>query len=187
MAALMGAGTFGVHQLRFALVDGHGAAADTTAPAHAYLVPLGPVVAALLLLALAIALARVARGDAHDDPVPRLGRLWAGASASLFAVYCVQESIEAALTASHGGGAGAALGHGGWIALPLSLAIGLGIALLMRGTSAAASLVHAATRAPWSAPAPGPGVRSILPPWSPYTTRAAARNLAARGPPLPSV
>jgi hypothetical protein len=185
MAALMGAGTFGVHQLRFALAGGP-AADPRQVEAHAYLVPLAPVLAGLLLVALATGLARVASGAA--DPVPRLRRLWAGASASLFAVYCAQESIEAALTHSHGSGwEWAAIGHGGWVALPLALAIGLAVALVMRGAAAAAALVVEAARAPWAPPAPAPAAEALLPPWAPRRTRAASRHLAARGPPLASV
>jgi hypothetical protein len=183
MAALMGAGTFGVHQLRFMIAGGHGATDPRAVEAHAYLVPLGPVVAGLLLLALAAALARVARGAA--DPVPRLRRLWAGAGASLFAVYCAQETIEAALTGSHPSAwSAAALGHGGWVALPLAIAVGFAIALVMRGVAEATALV---ARSPLTFSTTAPAFEALLPPWAPRRGSAAARNLAARGPPLASV
>ena len=181
MAALMGAGTFGVHQLRFALAGGHQSADPRAVEAHAYLVPLGPVVAGLLLLTLAAALARVARGA--PDPVPRFRRLWAGASASLFAVYCAQETIEAALTGSHSSAWTAALGHGGWVALPLAMAIGFAIALVMRGVAAATALV---ARSPLTIRAVASAAETLLPPWTPRRAGAAARHLAARGPPLAS-
>jgi hypothetical protein len=175
MAALMGAGTFAVHQLRFALSDDHARAVY----GHGYLSALAPLLAALLLFAFAGALARMARG-AVDAP-PRFRRLWAGASAGLLAAYCAQESIEGLLTHGHATGM---FEHGGWVALPLALAVGLGIALITRG-AAAASLLVAGRRAPW-APAPprGPLVEALLPPWTPRRTSAAARHLAARGPPL---
>lgn len=174
MAALLGAGTFAVHQLRFTL------AGTVESPGgHGYLVPLGPVIALGLLLAFAGALARVAR--AAPDPAPRLRRLWPGASVSLFAVYCVQEAIEGLLTTGHPAG----LAHGGWIALPLAIVIGLGIALAMRGAAEAARLVEG--RAPWLPPAAPAPVRAVPAPWSPPCLRGINRHLAARGPPLASV
>jgi hypothetical protein len=176
MAALMGAGTFAVHQLRFALYGGAGAGVQ----GHGYLVPLGPVLAGLLLLAFAAGLARIARGA--PDPAPRFRRLWVGASLGLLAVYCVQETIEAFVAAHN---PPALLGHGGWVALPLAVAAGLAIALIMRGAAAASALV--AGRAPWLAPADAPVVQILPPPWAPRRTRGASRHLAARGPPLASV
>jgi hypothetical protein len=73
--------------------------------------------------------------------------------------------------------------HGGWVAVPLALVVGLGIALVTRGAAAASTLI--AARAPWAAaPARGPLVEALLPPWAPRETGAAGRHLAARGPPL---
>jgi hypothetical protein len=172
MAALMGAGTFAVHQLRFTLgAESFGG--------HGYLVPLGPILAGLLLLGFVVALARIAQGT--REPVPRFRRLWAGSSLSLLAVYCMQEMIEGMVTASHPGGVEGVAGHGGWVALPLAIAIGLAIALIMRGAAAASAI--AAARSPWSAPAPAAAVRTHLPAWAPRRTLACARHLAARGPP----
>lgn len=169
----MAAGTFGVHQLRFALSDDHVRAAY----GHGYLAAVAPVLAALLLLAFAAGLARVARGAVQV--APRLRRLWAGASTGLIAAYCAQESIEGLLTHGHATGM---FEHGGWVALPLALAVGLAIALIARGAAAASTLVP--RRAPWSAPAPAPPLRLLLPPWTPRTTHAGTRRLGARGPPL---
>ena len=177
MAALMGAGAFGVHQIRFAVSPAHGAAVR----AHDYLAPLGVLLVGLLLFALAAALARMARGVVED--APRFRRLWIGASASLIAVYCVQESIEGLLT---DGSPYGMFARGGWLAVPLSLAIGLAIALVMRG-AAAASQVAAAGRRPRALPALLAPFDALLKPWSPRRSRATARHLAARGPPLASV
>jgi hypothetical protein len=181
LAALMGAGTFAVHQLRFAISYDHGAGAAQAMAGHGYLVPAGAVLAGLLLLALAAALARVARGAA-DDHAPRFWRLWPGASAGLFAVYCVQESIEASLTIGQPASVPGVLEHGGWVALPLSVVVGLAVALIMRGAAAATALV-AARRPPWRAPAPDAPVQAVLPPWTPRSTDGTALHLAARGPP----
>jgi hypothetical protein len=177
MAALMGAGAFGVHQVRFALSPAQGAALH----AHGYLAPLGAVLVGLLLFALASALARIARGVVEE--APRLRRLWAGTSASLVAVYCLQESIEGVLTQGSPFGM---FERGGWVAVPLALAMGLAIALVMRG-AAAASAVVAASRRARGVSLPLPPFDVVLEPWSPRNTRAAALHLAARGPPLVSV
>jgi hypothetical protein len=177
MAALMGAGAYGVHQLRFLLSPSGGA----TLRAHAYLAPIGTVVMVLLLFTLAAALARIARGVAED--APRLRRLWAGASASLVAVYCAQETMERLLTQGDRQGLFA---HGGLVALPLAIAIGLAIALLMRGTSAASEVAAEARR--MARPALRfPAFVALLMPWTPRSARPAARHLAARGPPPVSV
>jgi hypothetical protein len=178
-AALMGAGTFVVHQLRFAISGGHGGGGAAAVQGHGYLVPLGPILAGLLLLAFAAGLGRVARG-AHE-PAPRFRRLWAGASGSLFAVYCVQETIEGIVTAGHHSGLHMPLAHGGWVALPLSVGVGLVIALITRGAAAASALV--AARAPWRPSAPVATLQVVLPPWSPRRTRGRSLHLAARGPP----
>jgi hypothetical protein len=175
MAALMGAGAYGVHQLRFALTPANRA----TAHAHAYLAPVGTVLVGLLLLALAAALARIARG--HVDETPRLRRLWPGTSASLVAVYCAQESIERLI--AHGE---SPLARGGWIAIPLAVVIGLAVALIARGVAAAGEVAAAERRAPALAVELAP-FDALLRPWSPRRSRAAARPEAARGPPLACV
>jgi hypothetical protein len=157
MAALMGGGTFAVHQLR-------------------YLDAVAPVVISGLLLASAAAVGRIVRRA--EEPVPRFRRLWAATSAALIAVYCTQESIEGVLSGRVPG----MFAHGGWVTLPLAVLVGLAIALVMRGTAAATRLATA--RAPWRAPAASIPAQVVLPPWAPASTRAPARHLAARGPPV---
>jgi hypothetical protein len=169
MAALMGAGAFAVHQLRYALSYGR------EVGGHGYLVPVGAVVVGVLLFAFAVALGRIAR-RAHET-APRLRRLWAGTTVALIAVYCVQESIEGLVTGAVPG----MFEHHGWVAVPVAAAVGLAIALIMRGTAAA-------TRLPTRSAAPRAAGRIepleiFLLPWLPASTRASARHLAARGPP----
>lgn len=176
-AALMGAGAYGVHQLRFALSPAHGAAVRD----HGYLTPVGSVLVGLLLFAFASVLARVARGSVEQ--APRLRRVWAGASLSLVAVYWVQESIEALLTR---GDIHAAFSHGGWVALPLALGIGLAIALVARGV-ARASEMAAAERPATAIALPLEPSEAVLEPWSAPRRRVSARHLAPRGPPVASV
>jgi hypothetical protein len=175
MAALIGAGSYAVHQLRYALTPASGAPVE----AHAYLAPVGTVVVGLLLFALAAGLARIAGGCV--DEAPDVRRLWAGTSASLMAVYFVQESIERLI--AHGE---SPFSDGGWIALPLALAVGLVIALVTRGAAAASEVAAAARRAP--AIALGESALDTLLAVGPApAVRVVARHQAARGPPLASV
>jgi hypothetical protein len=180
IAALMGAGTLALHELRFLIPYGDGSSATQAAEGHGYLVPVTPVLAGLLLLAFAAALARVARGAA--DRAPRLTTVWAGASASLLAVYCAQESIEALVVAHHPAGLAGVVGNGGWIALPLAVVIGLAIAIAVRGAAEAPAAL-APGNAPLTAALTGPAEVLLAPDWLPRQLAGAARHLAPRGPP----
>jgi hypothetical protein len=177
MASLVGAGAFCVHQVRFAVSPAQGAALD----AHGYLAPLGVILLGVLLFVLAAVLARMARGAVEE--APRFRRMWGGASASLIAVYCLQESIEGLVTHSS---PFSIVEDGGWVVLPLAIAVGLAIALVMRGAAAASAVVAAARRTHRIAVAAAPFV-ALLTPWSPRRTRAAATHRAARGPPHASI
>ena len=128
-AALLGVGAFAVHQLRFALPYGRGASHALAVQGHAYLLPLAPVLVGLLLLAFAQLLGAMARG-AHG-PAVRFRRLWLGASACLTAVYGIQELIEGLVSPGHPGGLEGVAGHGGWLALPLSILVGFLILILV--------------------------------------------------------
>lgn len=160
----MVAGTFGLHQLRFALA---GENADHV-HGHGYLSVAGPLLAGFLLLALTLGLARAARGT--NDHTPSLRRVWFAASVALIAVYCAQESLE---------GQHSLLAHGGWLALPLALVIGLVIALLAR-TSAPAPPA-------WRATAPATPLFVRLRPWHSRPHLVAFLAMPGRGPPPASV
>src|SRR3954447_19649479 len=90
LAALMGAGTFAVHQARYVLGYHGEASGALAAQGHAYLIALGPLVAGAMMLLLAELLARVARGA--PARAPRLARLWLGSALALTTAYVVQES-----------------------------------------------------------------------------------------------
>jgi hypothetical protein len=62
-------------------------------------------------------------------------------SVSLLAMYSLQESLEGALATGHPGGLAGVFGHGGWVAIPLSAAVGLALALALRGAGRAAELL----------------------------------------------
>jgi hypothetical protein len=133
-AALVAGGSAVIHQLRYAIGYGDDAHQALAVHNHAYLGALLPVVLAGVVLAMTLALLRVARGG--RDARPRsFTRLWLGSSAALALIFTVQESLE---------GAGA-FGGGGWIGLALAVPAGFLIALALRGADAAEP---AAGRAP---------------------------------------
>ena len=164
VAALMVAGTFGLHQLRFALI---GESADHVR-GHGYLAVAGPLIAGVLLLALTLGLARAARGCAHRPASVR--RVWLGASVTLVAVYALQESLEGQHTL---------FSHGGWLVLPLAIVIGLAIALLAR-TSPPAPLS-------WRPMAPTSPLFVLPRPWNTRRRFVAFLAMPGRGPPPASV
>lgn len=175
IAALLAAGAFGVHQLRYLLAHGDGAGAALASEGHAYLEALAPAVPVLLgAAALEFLLALVAR-----RATPERRYRWAAVTTTLLAVYVCQESLEGLVAAGHPAGLAAVLGNGGWVAVPLAGVIGLGIALLLRGADRA---LAAAARSRYRTVV---RIRSSRP-----TTRRDSRalapltcNTAGRGPP----
>ncbi len=109
-----------------------------SAQGHGYLDSLAPWVVVLLALGLGSFLVRVAKAGAGEgDATPRraLAALWALSSVALVAVYSAQEWLEGSFEAGHPGGLAGIFGHGGWWALPLAVAFGLAVALLLRAAS----------------------------------------------------
>jgi hypothetical protein len=140
-AALVGAGVLAVHQLRYLLWYGQGSDAALHSHGHAYLGAAAPLVVAATVIALARFLSRTLRGANAGAP-PRLIPLWLWLSASLVAIYSLQEWLEGALAHGHPGGVGGVLGHGGWLSLPLAAAVGLALAVALRGAAGAAELLR---------------------------------------------
>jgi hypothetical protein len=140
-------GAVAVHQLRFVFGYGHGARDALALQGHSYL-PLAQALIAVILagscawFAGQVVLAR--RGRAIDSSGLGLGRLWASASVALIAVYTLQEWFEGEFSAGHPSGLVGIFGHGGWTAIPLALAFGAVIALLLEG--ARRVIVHASRR-----------------------------------------
>jgi hypothetical protein len=139
MAALVAVGSLAVHQLRFLLWYGHHSDRALSAQGHSYLMVVGPAVVAVAVFAFARFLDRLARGARTS--VPRLGRLWLVLSGTLAGMFCVQETLEGMLSSGHPDGLAAIAGHGGWIAAPLSAAVGLALAVALRGGAQAAELL----------------------------------------------
>jgi hypothetical protein len=128
VAALLSLGALAVHELRYLLAYGDRAGEALAQQGHGYLSDLGGALIGLALATLlatlfARALASPARGRraSRRAGFTRLAGLYALALASIF---CVQELAEGALTTGHPEGVAAVLAHGGWLAVPLALAMG---------------------------------------------------------------
>jgi hypothetical protein len=181
--ALLATGMLVVHQLRFMLAFGGEAHHHLARSGHAYLgfvLPFVGVVLAIACAQFALLIAR-ARGSQGATPAPRFPVTWAAASATLLLAYATQEGVEGTLAHGHPAGIAGIFGSGGWVAVPLSMAIGAVVALLLHGASVV--LAHAARRAPRHiprrrAPRPRPRQRVAASPRNPL-----ARHLSGRAPP----
>jgi hypothetical protein len=77
-------------------------------------------------------------GQAGETIRVRRGSIWLILSGGLLAIFCMQELLESLFTTGHPDGLHGVFGHGGWLAIPLSTAVG-GIAagfvrLAVKGT-----------------------------------------------------
>jgi hypothetical protein len=129
---LLPAAALAVHELRYRLAFGDQTGSVLAEHGHGYLGVLAPVVAVLCALACARLLLSVARGLPESTGRAGVVRLWLACAAAVFAVYAGQELLEGALSAGHPTGLEALFAAGGWVSAPLSVLIGLGIALTLR-------------------------------------------------------
>ena len=135
---LLPASALVVHELRYRLAYGHRTESVLAAQGHGYLDSLAPYLVLLLGLALGAFLMRVARAAAgRPDPHPRrsFATLWLLSSAALVTTYSAQEALEGVFAAGHPSGFAGLFGHGGWWSLAASVALGAGIAALLRMAS----------------------------------------------------
>jgi hypothetical protein len=131
--ALVATGWWTVHQLRYLLAYGSDTGRALAHQGHAYLAPAAPALSALLALAAARLLVRAASAPPGRSPrAQRLIAVWPACAATLLGLYVAQESVEGALAAGHPAGAAGIFGHGGWIAVPLAIVIGVAIAAALR-------------------------------------------------------
>jgi hypothetical protein len=150
-AALLPLAALAVHDLRYRLAYGGDAGRELARQGHAYLGIAKPLVGVLCALAAAEMVARLARawriGEAAERNWSR-SRLWALATAALLAVFFGQELLEGAIFAGHPAGLAGILGAGGWLALPLSVAVAGLLTLLLAGARAVAHVLAARRRRP---------------------------------------
>jgi hypothetical protein len=184
-AVLISVGALAVHDLRY-LIAYHGSAAhQLSATGHGYLKGVTPLVVGALVLAVANFAVRLLLGSA-EPKLPSLRRMWVFLSVLLVAIYVCQEWIEGMVAAGHPAGVAGVMGQGGWAAVPLAVAFGLLIALVLRGAERAIALAAAPRPRPWLRPRPGVALAAASV-WRPSRGGTLARRLAPRGPPLPSV
>jgi hypothetical protein len=130
LASLLAIAAFTLHQLRYLLAYGGDSGRALGEQGHDYLAPALPVLAALALAAVLATALRARLGSGAGAGSLRKRALFC--AAGLLAIYAGQELVEGALAGGHAGGAAALLTAGGWLALPLSLALGLVVALAVR-------------------------------------------------------
>jgi hypothetical protein len=142
---LLPAAAFGVHQLRYTLAYGSRADSVLAAQGHSYLDSLAPWLVLLLALGAGSLLVRVAVSAASGGPDRRrrsFAALWALASASLVAIYVVQELLEGVFAVGHASGFAGVFGNGGWWALVVAPLLGALLAALLRVASRVVSLAR---------------------------------------------
>ncbi len=179
-AVLTLVGVLGVHHGRFLFAtEEH---EHELAGVHVYLTWLAPAAGVLLFLAVTQLAAHLGRLDHRSAPrLPRARTLWLWSVVTLLGVFCAQECVETLLAHGHLPEVAELLGGGGWTVLPLSVAAGGAIALLLRAAATVVGWVlgRAARRRRSVA-------RPALPPRAPgLAPRASvlARRLAGRAPP----
>ena len=184
-AALIAGGALSVHELRFLIAPA--GAAESSSAGHGYLPLAGFAVAVALAAALAHLAAVAGRAlhtGRHEPGGSGFAATWLGVTIAIAAVFLAQELVEAALTGRAAQGLSAVLESGGWVALPLAVAIGALVALALAGARAAvAAAARRAGRAPLSSASPDP-IAFRLQPGHPPAFHALAGHLAGRAPPL---
>ena len=135
--ALMPAGAFGVHELRYLLAFHERAGAELAREGHAYLHSLVPWIVLAVALAAGAFLRALGRAFAgHRTPARytmSLTALWVLCVAGLVAIYICQESLEGLLASGHPTGLSGIFGYGGWWSIPAAAAVGLVLAAIFHG------------------------------------------------------
>jgi len=180
---LLPAGAFAVHQLRYWLTYGSQTSTQLADQGHAYMGSVVPWIVLATAAALGSFLVRAAlawRGRGAAVRSRPLVAVWATTSLALVVIYSFQETLEGILEQGHPGGFTGVFGHGGWWSVPVALAIGLIIALLLRVADSVVAAVarrRVAVRRTATAPVLGPGAAS------PIRMRPLAGAAAGRAPP----
>ena len=178
--------TLVVHELRYRLAYGEQAHEVLSHEGHGYLGAVAPLVGLLAAFALARLLLHTAASVPARTRHPRLRVMWPACSAALFGLYSSQELVEGLLFEGHPSGWTGVMGGGGWIALPLALAIGALLAAGLRVARAVEGRVVVAVVLRWR-PVPSAGWAPRAQASSPLIGRLLAAALAGRGPPSVSV
>jgi hypothetical protein len=131
-AALMPAGAFAVHQLRYWLAYGKRAGVELETQGHSYLHSVVPWIVLLIALAVGAFLVALGRALNGGGSLPRytlsFTALWLLCAACLVAIYTTQEFLEGLFATGHPGGLMGIFGYGGWWSIPAALAVALVLA-----------------------------------------------------------
>jgi hypothetical protein len=182
----MAAAVLTVHQLRYELAYGSHAGSELAAQGHAYLGFLTPLIAMGLAAAAGlfmVELGRASIGERRRSRALGLPLLWGAAAFSLLAIYCCQELAEGFLSSGHPGGLVGVFGHGGLIAIPLSLLLGAVVAICLRGADAVVTWVASRVRVRRPRRRPVSLRRPLDAPR--FASAPLAASAAGRAPPLP--
>lgn len=136
-AALMPAGAFAVHQLRYWLAFGSHAGVELAAQGHSYLHSVVPWIVLLIGLSVGAFLLALGRAFGGRASVPRytlsFAALWLICAACLVGIYMTQEFLEGLFATGHPGGLVGIFGYGGWWSIPAAVAVGLVLAAAFHG------------------------------------------------------
>jgi hypothetical protein len=136
-AALMPAGAFAVHQLRYWLAFGSHAGVELADQGHSYLHSVVPWIVLLIGLSLGAFLLALGRALGGRCSVPRytlsFAALWLLCATCLVAVYTIQEFLEGLFATGHPAGLAGIFGYGGWWSIPAALGVGLVLAAAFHG------------------------------------------------------
>ena len=135
--ALVPAGAFAVHQLRYLLAFGGSAGIELARQGHSYLHSLVPWIVLLIGVAVGGFLWGLGRAMAGHRSVPRytlsLAALWVACSVCLVAIYVTQEFLEGLFATGHPAGLAGIFGYGGWWSIPAAVCVGLVLAAVFHG------------------------------------------------------
>ena len=182
LGALLAAGAFAVHQLRYLVAYGDGADHALRESGHGYLSAVGPLIGLSMALLAAQLLLRLVAPSGPSAPATRRG-LTVLLTGALIVVFTSQEMLEGLLVAGHDHGLAGVFGGGGWTALPLALLIGMAFARFVRLADAAtrADLLPLRLAAPTLPSTPADVV--LRPQILGFRNAPLARHLAGRAPP----
>jgi hypothetical protein len=186
-AALMPAGAFAVHELRYWLAYGNHAGVELAEQGHSYLHSIVPWIVLLVGLSVGTFLLALGRAFGGRCSLPRytlsFAVLWLLCAACLVAIYTTQEFLEGLFATGHPGGIAGIFGYGGGWSIPAAVAVGLILAAAFHGARRVLQAVaeHCARRAAIAhrPPAIARGRRdALLPALAPL-----ADGWSGRGPP----
>jgi hypothetical protein len=135
--ALMPAGAFAVHQLRYLLAFHARAGIELQRQGHSYLHSVVPWIVLSIALLTGAFLRALGNAFAGRCSLPRytlsFTALWLTCTACLVAIYVSQELLEGLLATGHPGGLVGVFGYGGWWSIPAALGVGLVLAAVFHG------------------------------------------------------